>query len=269
MGGAERGQKEEEEEEEVTLNLNRALKEAQEKRKTLEAKEKKRKKMAHATNDAPKKPGRKLKSEVVKMTRKELQNEIDREVQALNDANRDSNLKEMAVKIMKLGPEVHAAYIKDKKGSTSGEATAGRSSAGNTPGVRKIPLLRDMGQRKEDVIAGNCQDPRMNKVDTPKVVQTLAEAHYDAADVESDSAEEKEEFNRAEEERVQVNLPNEAYAVPYANVTDIIMPILLGDDHDESGCELEDDIMIIIDAKAEELAREEEDAAGQARIKEI
>jgi len=83
--------KQEEEEEEVTLNLNRALKKAQEKRKNLEAKEKERKRVVHATEDAPKKPVRKLKSEVVKMTRKELQKVIDREAQALNDANRDSN----------------------------------------------------------------------------------------------------------------------------------------------------------------------------------
>jgi len=67
----------------VTLNLNRALKEAQEKRKTLEIKERVRKKMVHATDDAPKKPVRKLKSEVVKMTGKELQNEIDREAKAV------------------------------------------------------------------------------------------------------------------------------------------------------------------------------------------
>jgi len=47
------------------------------------------------------------------------------------------------------------------------------------------------------------------------------------------------------------------------------MPILLGDDG-ESGCGSEDDILINIDAEAEELAREEEEeAAGQARIKEI
>jgi len=92
--------------------------------------------------------------------------------------------------------------------------------------------------------------------------------HYNPADVKSDEAEEEEEFNRAEVERVQINLPSEAYAVPYADVADIIMPILLGDD-DESECGSEDDIMITIDAEAEELAKEEEDAAGQARIKEI
>jgi len=49
--------------------------------------------MVHATDDAPKKPVRKLKSEVVKMTGKELQKEIDRNARALNVANRDSNLK--------------------------------------------------------------------------------------------------------------------------------------------------------------------------------
>jgi len=238
-----------EEEEEVTLNLNRALKEAQEKRKTLEIKEKERKRIVHATDDAPKMPVRKLKSEVLKMTGKDLQNEIDREAQALNDANRDSNLNEMAVKITKMGPEVHAAYVKDKKESTSGEATAGGSSAGNTLGGRKIPLLRDVGQEKEDIVAGSCQDPRVNKGDIPKVVQTLAEVHYDAGDVESDSAGEEEEFNRVEVERVQINLPSEAYA--------------------SRGCESEDDIMININAEAEELAREEEETEGQSRIKEI
>jgi len=51
-------------------------------------------------------------------------------------------------------------------------------------------------------------------------------------------------------------------------VADIIMPILLGDDQDRSGSE--DDMMITIDAKAMELARKkEEEAAGEARIKEI
>jgi len=107
--------KQEEEEEEVTLNLNRALKEVQEKRKNLEAKDKERKRAAHATDDVPKKPARKLKSEVEKLTGKEPQREIEREAQALIDANRDSNLKEMAVKITKMGPEIHAAYIRDKR----------------------------------------------------------------------------------------------------------------------------------------------------------
>jgi len=92
--------------------------------------------------------------------------------------------------------------------------------------------------------------------------------HYDAADVESERADEEEDFNRAEVERVQFNLPSEAYAVPYADVADIIMPILLGDDKDRNGSE--DDIMITIDAEAEELARKEkEEAIGEARIKEI
>jgi len=59
--------KQEEEEEEVTLNLNRALMEVQEKRKTLQIKEKERKNVTHATDDAPKKPVRKMKSEVVKI----------------------------------------------------------------------------------------------------------------------------------------------------------------------------------------------------------
>jgi len=46
------------------------------------------------------------------------------------------------------------------------------------------------------------------------------------------------------------------------------MPILLG--HDQDGSESEDDIMITIDAEAEELARKEEkEVAGEARIKEI
>jgi len=38
----------------------------------LEAKEKERKRAVHATDDVPKKPVRKLKSEVTKMTGKEL-----------------------------------------------------------------------------------------------------------------------------------------------------------------------------------------------------
>jgi len=177
-------------------------------------------------------------------------------------------LKDMAVKITKMGPEVHAAYVRDKKCSET-EVAAGRSSAGNTPGIKRIPLMRDLDQGQEEGVAESPKDPRLNRGDTPKFVQTFAEVHYDAADVESDSAEEEEEFNRAEAERVQINLPSEAYAVPYADVADIIMPILLGDDQDESGCGSEDDIMITIDAEAEELAREEEEAAGQGRIKEI
>jgi len=134
--------KQKEEEEEVSLNLNWALKEAQEKRKNLEVREKERKRAAHATDDVSKKPARKLKSEVVKLTGKELRKEIDRETQALNDANRDANLKEMAVQITKMGPQLHAAYIRDKR-DLENEAAAGGSSAGNTPAVRKIPLQRD------------------------------------------------------------------------------------------------------------------------------
>jgi len=194
----------------MTLNLNRALKDAQEKRKTLETKEKERKKMVHAIDDAPKKPVRKLKSEVVKMTGKELQKEIDREAQALNDSNKDSNLKEMAVKVTKMGPEIHAAYVKNKKSSVSKEVAAGESSARNTPGIKKIPLLRDMSKGNEMVAVGVCKDPTLNRTETPKFIQTFAEVHYDAANVESDSAEEKEEFNRVKAERVQINLPSEA-----------------------------------------------------------
>jgi len=172
----------------------------------------------------------------------------------------------MAVKITKMRPEVHEAYVRDKRDSEI-EAAAGGFSAGNTPGVKKIPLQRDIVLGKEEGVAGSSKDPRVNHGDTPKVVQTLVEVHYDARDVESDSAEEEEEFSRAEVERIQINLPSEAYAVPYGNVADIIMPILLGDD--ESGCESGNDIMINIDAEAEELAREEEEAEGQAMIKEI
>jgi len=146
----------------VTLNLNRALKEAQEKRKTLEIKEKKGKKMVHATDDAPKKPVRKLKSEVVKITGKELQRKIDREAQALNDANGDSNLKEMAVKITKMGPEVHAAYVKDKKCSET-EVAAGGSRAGNIPGIKRIPLLREYVQRKRGGGDRGLQGPKVEQ----------------------------------------------------------------------------------------------------------
>jgi len=235
----------------------------------LETKEKERKKMVHATDDAPKKPARKMKSEVIKLTGKELQNEIDREAQALNDANQDSNLREMAVKITKMGPEVHAAYVRDMKGSTSGETCAGSSSAGNTSGVKRIPLIRDVSKGIEESAVGAPKDPRVKRDEQPKFVQTFAEVHYDPADVESDEEAEEEEFNRAKTERIQINLPSEAYAVPYADVADIIMPILLGDD-EEGGCGSEDDIMINIDAEAEKLAREEEEkAAGQARIRKI
>jgi len=82
------------EKEEMTLNLSTALKDAQDKRKTLEKTTKeKKKKVECAAEDAPKKPVRRLKSEVVKMTDKELDEKIDSEAQALNNANRESNLK--------------------------------------------------------------------------------------------------------------------------------------------------------------------------------
>jgi len=57
--------------------------------------------------------------------------------------------------------------------------------------------------------------------------------------------------------------------VPYADVAHIILPILLAGDPDGSGYESEDDIMITIDAEAEEQARAEEEATEQQRIKEI
>jgi len=204
------------------------------------------------------------------MTGKELQKEIDREAQALNDANRDSNLKEMAVKITKMGPEVHAAYVKNKNNSgAETKMAAGGSSAGNTPGIKKIPLLRGVSRGNEEAAVGGPKDPRMKRTDPPRFVKTFAEVHYGAGEVESDSDAEEQEFNKAEAEKVQINLPSEAYAVPYADVADIIMPVLLGDDQDESGCGSDDDIMITIDAEAEELAREEDEAVDQARIKEI
>jgi len=165
-----RREKQEKKEEEVTLNLNRALKEVQEKKKTLDIKEKERKKVVHATDDAPKKPVRKLKSEVVKMTGKELQKAINKEARALKDANRNSNLKEMAVKIIKMGPEIHADYVKDKKNSGSEEVAAGGSSVGNTPVIKKIPLLRDMSKGKWEVATEVCKDPRLNQGDIPKFI---------------------------------------------------------------------------------------------------
>jgi len=172
----------------------------------------------------------------------------------------------MAVKITKMGPEVHAAYVKDKRDLENLAAEEG-SSAENTPGVRQIPLQRYVIPRNKEGVSEGPKNPRVNRDDTTKIVQVLAEVHYDAKDVESDSAEEEEEFNRAEADKIQINLPSEAYAVPYADVAHIIMPILLGDD--ESGCESGNDLMININAEAEELAREEEEAEGQARIKEI
>jgi len=142
---------------------------------------------------------------------------------------------------------------------------AGGSSAGNNPGIKKIPLLRDVSRGSEEAAVEGPKDPRVKRTDPLKFVQTFAEVHYDPADVESDDEAEEEEFNKAKAERVQINLPSEAYAVPYTDVAHIIMPILLWDD--ESGCESRNDMMINIDAEAEELAREEAD--GQARIREI
>jgi len=68
-------------------------------------------------------------------------------------------------------------------------------------------------------------DPRVRPTEPPGFVQTFAEVHYDPADVESDEGAEEDEFNKAEAERVQLNFPSEAYAVRYADVADIIMPI--------------------------------------------
>jgi len=111
------------------------------------------------------------------------------------------------------------------------------------------------------------RDPRLNKTETPKFVQTFAEVHYDEKDVEPDSSEgEEEEFDKTEGKIVQINLPAEAYAVRYKDVEEIIMPVMIGDDQDDdkSG----DDRLVTIDAEAEELARrKEEEAAGEARIK--
>jgi len=233
----------------------------------LEVKEKERKKVAHATDDVPKKPARKLKSEIVKLTGKELQKEIDKEAQALNDANRDSTLKEMAVKITKMGPEIHAAYIRDKK-DLENLAAEEESSAGKTPRVKQIPLQRYVIPKNKEGVSESPKDPNVNRGDTPQFVQTFAEVHYDPADVESDEAEE-EEFDRAQAERIQITLPEEAYAVPYADVAHIILPILLAGDPDGSGYESDDDIMITIDTEAEEQVRAEEETIEHQRIKEI
>jgi len=173
----------------------------------------------------------------------------------------------MAVKINKMGPEVHAAYVKDKRDLENLAADV-KSSAGNTPGVKKIPLKRDVVLGKEEGGAGGSKDPRITRGDTPKVEQILVEVRYDPKDVESDSAEEMEEFQRAEAERVQINLPEEAYAVPYADVAHIILPILLGGYPEGSGYESEEDLMIIIDTEAEEQTRVEEEAIEHQRIKE-
>jgi len=173
----------------------------------------------------------------------------------------------MAVKINKMGPELHAAYVRNKR-NLENEAAAGGSSAGNTQAVKKIPLQKDAVPGSQEGGAENPKDPRVHRGDTPKFAQTFAEVHYDPADVESDEAEE-EEFNRAEAERIQINLPDEAYAVPYANVAHIILPILLAGDPDGSGYGSEDDIIITIDAKEEQQARVEDEALEHRRIREI
>jgi len=71
----------------------------------------------------------------------------------------------LAVKITQMGPEVHAAYVKEKRTSTArDENRAGDSSAGNMPGIMKrIPLLRDMTVGKEERVADVNRDPRLNK----------------------------------------------------------------------------------------------------------
>jgi len=260
-----------EDKQEVTLNLNRALKDAQDRRKALKKtnKDKDKKKVDSIPEEAPKKPTRKLKSEVKKMARKELQKEIDDEANALNKANRSSNMKQLAVKILKMGPEVHAAYASKKRESMeTDESKMGISSAGNPPGMKKIPLLRDMMVEEGGKAVVESRDPQLNKVDIPNFVQTFAEVHYNEDDLEPNSSEEEDEFNRAEEKRVQINLPPVVYAVPYQDVIEIIMPVLICDDGE--GDKSDDNMMVTIDVEAEELAKKkEEDAAGIARIREI
>jgi len=68
----------------------------------------------------------------------------------------------LAVKITKMGPEVHAAYFKDKKSSGPEDVAAGGSSAGNTPAVKKIRLLKNTPRGKEEVEVDVCKDPRLN-----------------------------------------------------------------------------------------------------------
>jgi len=90
---------------------------------------------------------------------------------------------------------------------------------------------------------------------------------YDERDVEPDSSEEYDEFDKTEKETVEINLPAEAYIVQYKDVEEIIMPVLLGDDQKDD--ESEDDIMKTIDAETEEIAKKEEEEEGEARIREI
>jgi len=258
-------------EEEVTMNLNRALKDAQNRRRALENtnKDKNKKKVVSLPEEAPKKPIRKLKSEVKKMAGEELQREIDEEANTLNKANRSSNMKQLAVKIFKMGLEVHAAYASEQRESMeTDEIKTGNSSAGSTPGMKKIPLLRDMTVEEGGKAVVESRDPRLNKVDTFRFVQTFAEVHYNEDDLEPNSSEEEDKFNKAEEERVQINLLPEAYAVPYQDMEEIIMPVLICDVGE--GDESDDDMMVTIDAEAEELAKKEkEEALAVARIKEI
>jgi len=69
------------------------------------------------TEEGPKKPVRKTKSAVVKPGGKELEKAIDSEAGALNKLNKEVNMKQMAVKLMKMGSEVHAAYVAEKQDS--------------------------------------------------------------------------------------------------------------------------------------------------------
>jgi len=97
---------------ELTANLNKALQGSKGKQPAEKSREHERKNSEEMVDEPSKNPARRQKSAVVKMSGKELEKEIGSETKTLNDMNKEAFMKQIALKLLKMGPEVHAAYVK-------------------------------------------------------------------------------------------------------------------------------------------------------------
>jgi len=154
------------------------------------------------TEEGPKKPVRKMKSAVVKLGGKNLEKEIDSETGALNMLNKEANMKQMAVKLMKMGPEVNA-HVAEKQG----QATVKKRSPKETV-VGTILETKDVLVAKEWAAIASSRDPRLKRAEIPQPLKDLEGAERGGS-VEGDFSGEDDDYGVTEKEAVQLSFPNE------------------------------------------------------------
>jgi len=208
------------------------------------------KETGNLTEEEPKKPVRKMKSAVVKLGGKDLERKIDSETGTLNKFNKEANMKQMAVKLMKMGPEVHATYVAEKQGrravNENSEETISKSPKETVVGT--IVETKDVLMAKKTETTASIWDPRLKRAEIPQSVKALEGKLDWGGSVKGDSSEEDDDFRVAEKEAVQLSFPKELVLAQYRDAEEITVPVLIPPTSDNDL----DDMMIIIDKGVEE-----------------